>query len=49
MDFTCENHIDDNFLSQFNAIYERVAGKNNFFADYLTRKMNAQDKGKAPM
>ena len=26
------------FLSQFNAIYEHVAGKNNFIADYLTRE-----------
>jgi len=26
------------FLSQFNIVYEHVAGKNNFIADYLTRE-----------
>jgi len=32
------------FLSQFNAAYEHVAGKNNFITDYLTRehKFNGQ-------
>jgi len=26
------------FLSQFNAVYKHIAGKNNFIVDYLTRE-----------
>ena len=31
-------HTWKTFLSQFNAIYEHVAGNNNFLTDYLTRE-----------
>ena len=37
------------FLSQFNAVYEHVVGKNNFIVDYLTREHEFNEQRQAPM